>query len=159
MAGYSNTEVQVSQDDDGGNVILNDIKTVPIDLGSYTDDRLVVSTPVTDPNEFSPYVIQDALSVQPPYVFEANLEAPTLESDDIIIVDPSMDVRDVITTGGDWGEFWPEFKDNGAAFRICYRHKECGEWYYYPDRVKDKSSNQPTLDGINTEGAAILAVD
>ncbi len=57
IAGYSNTEVQVSQDDDGGNVILNDIKTVPIDLGSYTDDRLVVSTPVTDPNEFSPYAI------------------------------------------------------------------------------------------------------
>jgi len=58
MAGYSNTEVQVSQDDDGGNVVtLNDVKTVPIDLGSYTDDILVVSTPDTDPNELSPYVI------------------------------------------------------------------------------------------------------
>ena len=58
LAGYSNTEVQVSQDDDGVNVVtLKDVKTVPIDLGSYTDDILVVSTPDTDPNELSPYVI------------------------------------------------------------------------------------------------------
>ena len=58
MVDYSNTEVQVSQDDESVNVVtLNDVKTVPFDLGSYTDDILVVSTPDTDSNELSPYVI------------------------------------------------------------------------------------------------------
>ena len=100
MVGYSNTEDLVSQDDDGVNVVtLNDVKTVPIDLGSYTDDILVVSTPDTDPNDLITFAIQDASSVEP-YVFEANLEAQTLESDDIIIIDPSMNM-DIDITGGD----------------------------------------------------------
>ncbi len=62
-----------------------------------------------------------------------------------------MDERDDITGGDEVG--WPEFKDNGAAVRFCYRHKECDEWYYYPDRVKDinpdliVAESHPKIDG------------
>jgi hypothetical protein len=47
-----------------------------------------------------------------------------------------MNLDDFIITGG-YEAGWPEFKDDGAAVRFCYHHKECDEWYYYPDRVKD----------------------